>query len=547
MTNKEISNTLKLYHKLMELHGANPFKIKAYANAVFQIPRLDQNLTELSQPEMEKIKGIGKGLAEKIQELISTGEIVELNDLIQQTPAGIIEIMSVKGVGPKKIATLWKDFGIESIGELQQACEENRLIQLKGFGEKLQKSILENLKFLQSNKNKVLYPIAEEIVNEISKIALQNGKQLISLGQFSRKCQIIEKLELGLIATPEEISVIFKDTPYSAEIEGNLLILKSDQTGLPISILCKTELKKTEFLARNQSSSVFLEQLDSLSPETLKKFNEGAFPPELMEDSIHYHQDLIESIDNLVDFADLKGILHNHSTYSDGANTLREMAEYCKELGFEYLGISDHSQTAFYANGLTVDRVLAQHKEIEDLNKEFAPFKIFKGIESDILMDGSLDYTEEILKSFDFIVASVHFNLNMDEEKATNRLLKAIENPYTTILGHPTGRLLLAREGYPINHKMIIDSCAKHGVTIELNSNPKRLDLDWKWISYAQKMGVKIAINPDAHRTEGYLDMHYGVGLAKKGALLKRNTLNALDLNEFETYLKKRNGKAFQS
>lgn len=547
MTNKEISNSLKLFQKLMELHGANPFKMKAYANAVFQIPRLEQNLADLDQSELEKIKGIGKGLAEKITELLTTGEIQELKELIQKTPPGVIEIMAIKGVGPKKIATLWKDFGIESIGELQQACEENRLIQLKGFGEKLQKSILENLKFLQANKNKVLYPIAEELVNRISLIATGSGSKIIHLGQFARRCQIIEKLELGVEIGTTDAASLFEVQDFTTEIEGQEIRLKHPETGLPITIQCDLNAEDTQLIAQKQASPEFLERFDSLPSSLKEMFNNGAFPPELMEDPDIYHQKIEGAIEKLVQFSDLKGILHNHSTYSDGAHTLKEMASYCKELGFQYLGISDHSQTAFYANGLTTERVLAQHDEIDLLNKELAPFKIFKGIESDILMDGSLDYPEEILKTFDFIVASIHFNLNMDEEKATNRLLRAIENPYTTILGHPTARLLLAREGYPINHKVIIDACAKNDVCIELNSNPKRLDLDWKWISYAQKMGVKIAINPDAHRMEGYHDMHYGVGLAKKGLLIKENTLNALDLNEFETFLKERDGKVFQS
>ncbi|HCB46883.1 MAG TPA: DNA polymerase/3'-5' exonuclease PolX, partial [Algoriphagus sp.] len=249
-----------------------------------------------------------------------------------------------------------------------------------------------------------------------------------------------------------------------------------------------------------------------------------------------------QKIPTLLEEKDLKGILHNHSTYSDGKHSLRQMAEYCKELGYEYLGISDHSRTASYAGGLEIEKVQKQHEEIDQLNKELAPFKIFKGIESDILGDGSLDYPEDVLKSFDFIVSSVHSILNMDIKRATKRLLTAIENPYTTILGHPTGRLLLRREGYPIDHKTIIDACAKNKVVIEINANPWRLDLDWRWVRYAMDQGVMLSINPDAHEMDGYADMKYGVLVGRKGGLTKEMTLNALSLKEIQEYFDHKKG-----
>ena len=240
------------------------------------------------------------------------------------------------------------------------------------------------------------------------------------------------------------------------------------------------------------------------------------------------------ALPELVESNDLRGILHNHSTYSDGNHSLKEMAEYCKELGFEYLGMCDHSKSAFYANGLKEEAVIKQQAEIDKLNIALSPFKIFKGIESDILFNGELDYDESILKSFDFIVASIHSNLKMDKAKATQRLIKAIENPFTTILGHPTGRLLLSRPGYEIEHAKVIDACAENGVSIELNANPYRLDIDWRWISYALERNVMISINPDAHRKEGYHDMYYGVGAARKGGLTRSMTMNALSLEAIE-------------
>ncbi|MEL6720569.1 MAG: PHP domain-containing protein, partial [Bacteroidota bacterium] len=245
------------------------------------------------------------------------------------------------------------------------------------------------------------------------------------------------------------------------------------------------------------------------------------------------------AIPQLIQDQDIKGVLHVHTTASDGAHTLADMCAYAQSLGYEYIGITDHSKSAFYASGLKIDELEEQWNVIDELNSKLAPFKIFKGIESDILNDGRLDYEEEILKQFDFIIASVHSNLKMDEAKATQRLITAIENPYTTILGHPTGRLLLSRKGYPIQHKKVIDACAANNVHIELNANPYRLDLDWTWIPYALNKGVKIAINPDAHSKEGIHDIHFGVEVARKGGLTKEDCLNALTLSDFEQILAK--------
>ncbi len=263
-------------------------------------------------------------------------------------------------------------------------------------------------------------------------------------------------------------------------------------------------------------------------------------PSEMREGFGEVEQAKQSNIPALLEESDLKGILHNHSTYSDGKHSLRQMAEHCRALGYEYLGISDHSQTAIYAGGLDVEKILKQHAEIDQLNQEMAPFRIFKGIESDILGDGSLDYENDVLASFDFIVSSVHSILNMDIKRATDRLVRAIENPYTTILGHPTGRLLLRREGYPIDHKTIIDACAANDVVIEINANPWRLDLDWRWIRYAMEQGVKLSINPDAHEMEGYGDMKYGVLVGRKGGLTKEMTLNALNGQEIASYFAER-------
>jgi DNA polymerase (family 10) len=266
-------------------------------------------------------------------------------------------------------------------------------------------------------------------------------------------------------------------------------------------------------------------------------------PPELREGTSFIEKAKNNTLPVLITLPDLKGSLHNHSTWSDGINSVEEMALYCRDdLKLEYLGMCDHSKSAFYAKGLSIEQVINQQEEIDHLNKKLNGFHIFKGIESDILYDGSLDYPEEILKRFDFIVASVHSILKMDEEKATSRLIKAIENPYTTILGHPTGRLLLSRSGYPINYKKVIDACAENNVVIEINANPLRLDLDWRWHQYALEKGVWLSINPDAHRKEGFLDMYYGILAGRKGGLYKERCLNALSLQEIATFFKEAKG-----
>ena len=313
----------------------------------------------------------------------------------------------------------------------------------------------------------------------------------------------------------------------------------------PILVFCTDAESFTRELFETTGNTAHLKALQYQRSENF--VNEESYystkgyrwiPPEqregLDELSLEYPKD------GFIEFWQLKGVLHNHTTYSDGLNSLREMAEYAKSQKYEYLGICDHSQSAGYAGGLKPEILLQQIQEINTLNEELSPFKIFKGIESDILADGSLDYDNEILKHLDFVVASVHSGLNMDEVKATARLIKAIENPYTTILGHPTGRLLLLRNGYPINHEFIIDACAANGVCIELNAHPYRLDIDWTWIQFAQNKGVWISINPDAHEKKGYHDMFFGTLAARKGGLLTRNTLNALNKDAFELYLSER-------
>jgi DNA polymerase (family X) len=553
-TNKEIARILRLHAQLMELHGEDNFKYRSYQNASLKISKLDKPLATMTAEQLSKIEGIGAALSSKIFQLVNEGSFNEFNKFVEQTPPGIIEILRIKGIGPKKIALLWKELAIESPVELLYACNENRLVDLKGFGKKTQEQLIHAIEYSIQNKDKFLYAIAENVANQLlSDLKSEGiGNEVSITGDIRRKTIILDKIEF-LIATNDEKTVIefIKNNPLihpSAEITTGPDILKFETiNGLKTEFLiCRPE----EFHYRlfittgNQAhiNSFNLRGLEKAASEKeIYSLNKRSFvEPEMREGLGEIELSEQNKIPVLIQSQDIKGIIHNHSTYSDGVNTLAEMAEYCKERGYEYFAICDHSKSAFYANGLSIERIIEQHKEIEELNKKLRPFKILKGIESDILNDGSLDYTDEVLATFDIVVASIHTNFKMDKEKATKRLLKAIENPYTTILGHCTGRLLLAREGYPVDHEKIIDACAGNNVVIELNANPYRLDIDWRWIGYAMSKGVMISVNPDAHSSGSIHDLHYGICAAKKGGLSKEMTFNAFSLAEIENYLSKK-------
>ncbi|MGI8893947.1 MAG: PHP domain-containing protein [Bacteroidia bacterium] len=550
-TNKEIAKILRLHGQLLELHGEDVFKYRTYQSASFKISKLDKPLAEMTVEQLNKIDGIGTALSNKIYQLVTEGSFNEFNKFTEKTPSGIIEILKIKGMGPKKIGVLWKELEIEPPGELLYACNENRLLDLKGFGKKTQDQIIHAIEYSILNKGKFLYATAENIaiqlLNDLRSEGI--GKNISLTGEIRRKSIVLEKIEI-LIATENQDEVIdfIKSNPLihpTTEIVNEDNVLKFETiNGLKTEFfICNPD----EFyyqLIITTGNTAHIESLNlkglekSFSEKEIYKYNKSSYvEPEMREGLGEVELAKSNKIPVLISEEDIKGIIHNHSTYSDGVNTLEEMATYCKDKGYEYFAICDHSKSAFYANGLSIERIILQQKEIDKLNIILSPFKILKGIESDILNDGSLDYPDEILSTFDLVVASIHSNFKMDKEKATNRLLKAIENPYTTILGHPTGRLLLAREGYPVDHQKIIDACAANGVVMELNANPYRLDMDWKWIGYALSKGVMISINPDAHSIEGIHDLHYGLCVARKGGLTGQMTFNTLSLYELENYL----------
>lgn len=568
MDHKTILKKLKLSIQLMELHDENPFKIRGYQSALISLERGDQDIMQLSDTELTQINGVGKSIIEAIQSLKATETFPLLDQLLAKTPTGILEILQIKGLGPKKVKILWEGLGITSIHELMEACHSGKVALIKGFGEKTQESIIQNLEFKASNAGKWLFADIEDTIGGFAK-SLENllgNTQIAVVGNFARKMEIISAAEIlissenlaqvkSLLQTLESIDwnwlesgprtwsgkfqeldleVIFHfcapaDFPWKklafTGSKAHLLSYVDDSETIAEKLIKKDYGSEEEFFTKHQLQFIPSEMREGFDEVELAKENKI---PELIRDS------------------DLKGILHNHSTYSDGKHSLRQMAEYCKSLGYEYLGISDHSRTAIYAGGLEIEKVIKQHAEIDELNREMAPFKIFKGMESDILGDGSLDYPEDVLASFDFVVSSVHSILNMDISRATERLLRAISNPYTTILGHPTGRLLLRREGYPIDHKTIIDACAIRNVVIEINANPWRLDLDWRWVRYALDKGVKLSINPDAHEMDGFADMKYGVLVGRKGGLTKEMTLNAMSREEITAFFAERKAAIVQ-
>jgi len=551
MDNYQIADTFSLLSKLMDIHGENSFKAKSYASAAFAIEKLPQQLSDTPKEKISSIKGIGASTAQKIIEMLENGRLKALDEIIIMTPPGIVEMLNIKGIGPKKINTIWKEMEIESIGELLYACQENRLKLYKGFGEKTQQNVIDVIEFYQKSKGSHLYAQVEMIVGQLDQILseLFPNNQVLLTGSFIRQLETINEIEFLIDNSRESIEqTMLSLEGFVLDARGEDHLIFGSSTGVKLKIYWATKDTFWKRFVQTSSPQSFLEHFNLTDTEKLYRTEQEVFEASNIPYIPAALRDLPGIIERfredpgleIIQVEDIRGIIHCHSNWSDGSNTIEELAQAAMAKGLEYLVISDHSKSAFYANGLQPDRILAQHDYIDALNAKLQPFQIFKSIEADILNDGSLDYPDDILRSFDMVIASVHSNLKMTEDKAMARILKAIENPYTTILGHMTGRLLLSREGYPVDHRKIIDACASNNVVIELNAHPNRLDIDWRHISYALEKNVMISIDPDSHFTDGLDDIKYGVLVAQKALVQPKHNLSSLALNAFREYISKR-------
>ncbi|MGK2862787.1 MAG: helix-hairpin-helix domain-containing protein [Chitinophagaceae bacterium] len=555
MDNSAIADNFSLLSKLMDIHGENSFKTKTYSIAAFNIDKLPLQLKDTPRENLFSIQGIGKSVGEKVIRMLDEGHLDILDQYIAATPAGVIEMLNIKGIGPKKIHSIWKEMGLESVGELLYACNENRLTLFKGFGGKTQQNVQEAIEYYLLNQGSFLYVQLEEIFPQIETYLkkLFSPENVFVTGAYRRQEITIDQLEFVVLQTNNTIKPAFQTAQppeLLEETEGSLLYKLKN--GLKLRLYTGKKNRAEQLFQTTGSPdflTAFCNEFSIVAPEEDRAiedeiiFNQSNIqyiPPCLRETAGIIEKAKKGILPDLIQPKDIKSLIHSHSNWSDGVNTIEEMAKECIIKGFEYLVISDHSKSAAYANGLSEQRISEQHRYIDELNQKMAPFKIFKSIECDILNDGNLDYSNDVLALFDLIIASVHSNLKMSEEKAMARLMTALSNPYVTILGHMTGRLLLSRKGYPLDHKKIIDTCAANNIAIEINAHPRRLDMDWRWIEYATEKNVLLSIDPDAHNLNGFNDIKYGVLAAQKGGLTREQNLSSFSLEQFEEHLAKR-------
>ena len=554
MENDELVDSLELLVKLWDVHGVNEFKAKNLSFAIRGLDKFPGLINQLTTDELLLIPGVGKVIVQLIYQLAQTGTCQELEEIVEKTPAGILDLLKIKGLGAKKVRAIWLELNVSNFEDLNTACQNGQIEKLKGFGSAIQSSIQSQIIYIQENRKKLRLDKAIFLSDRILAMLQVTFDKIAISGELRRNCEVITSLVFVI-----ETDNIFGSQSEISELKGFAEDLQASSPFtwrgffedhlIPIEIHLVDESEFVSALFQHSAHENHLESIDfynQFQGKTLfteesiyQASNKPYILPEMREGLQEFEWAGQHKNTDLIKEQDLQGCLHNHSVYSDGKNTLQEMAEACRSLGLHYFGIADHSQYAAYAGGLKEEDVYRQHEEIDRLNSLWSDFTILKGIEADILPDGSLDYNDHILSQFDYVVASVHANLTMDLDKAMDRLIRAIENPYTSILGHPTGRLLLSRPGYPLNTHKILDACLANGVSIELNASPYRLDLDWRHIYAAMDKGVFVSINPDAHKIEGLKDMTYGVKVGRKGGLLKALTLNALPLNDLIAFFKK--------
>lgn len=559
--NAELITIVKEFATLMELAGENQFKTRAFSNAarILETEKIDVKAA-VANGSLQRTKGIGAGIQAVITEYVETGDIAAYRELKAAIPPGLLEMAKIKGLGVKKILAVHGELGIATVGELEYACRENRLADLKGFGAKTQEKILSAIE--QYNSSKYTYRVdkarveAEELLAKAR--ALDGVEQADISGAVRRACELVT--DIYLVAQARDVTAALRQgaealsaTPTQT---GNALE-GSTPGGIPFIVEFTGSDAYYWRLHQTTGSTAYVEELarkltsGDIIPGERGLYSNGQplavhgeadifvaakihpIPPELREEPHIVKHAEERALPRLIEENDMRGMLHIHSNWSDGRDSLREMALGAKAMGYTYFAICDHSQSAVYANGLRPDRVQRQHEEIDELNAEDLGIRILKGIESDILPSGELDYDDAVLETFDVVVASVHSVFSMTREAMTDRIIKAVENPYTTILGHPTGRLLLARKGYDVDLEAVIDAAADHNTIIEINANPYRLDLDWRFVRSAKERGVEIAINPDAHRVEDLGLVRYGVGIARKGGLEAQDVVNTFSLERF--------------
>ncbi|RYY90994.1 MAG: DNA polymerase/3'-5' exonuclease PolX [Chitinophagaceae bacterium] len=549
MDNYAIAEQFSLLARLMDIHGENSFKSKSYASAAFALEKMEVEVSTLAPAAIAGIRGIGSSTGAKVQELLQTGRLAALDELVARTPEGVLEMMNIKGLGPKKIYTLWKEEGIDTIAELKQACQEHRIAAIKGFGDKTEQKILEAIHFHQKNAGVYLYAQVESFALAFAeKLRLASPGAIVEpTGDFRRQCEVVDCLEWVSTAPAAAAKAFFVNEALPLVSESDTLLESATADGLPLRLHLCADSDFGTVLFRTTGSGEFLAAWEQAGHATTGADEQRLFadagmafiPPYLREAGSVLEKAKQHIPFEVIQESDIRGIIHAHSNWSDGAHTLEEMAQDLMRRGYEYLVISDHSKAAFYANGLDEARIRQQHALIDELNAKYAPFKIYKSIECDILADGAMDYTDNILASFDLVIASIHSNLDMPEEKAMMRLMGAVHNPYVRIMGHLTGRLLARRKGYPVDHRAVIDACAANGTVIEINASPHRLDMDWRYIDYALEKGLLLSINPDAHSFEDLESLKYGVKVAQKGGLTKTRNLSSFSRVEFEAFLKK--------
>lgn len=535
--NAALSGILEEMAFLAELLDENPFKVRALKNAADVFAELPESVEELIENGgIKKIPGVGKGTQAIAAQFVEEGIVTEHEELKKGFPKEILELRLVRGLGPKKIRVLYEQLQIGSLAELEYACEENRLVDIKGFGEKTQAGILKSIREVRSYKGKVILPAAlQEAVEVEEKLARLKGiRRVEATGELRRHLETISHIDF-----------LVDGDASALEKEG----FKADPSGFWSK---ETERGMTARVFTAKEAGFGSRWIETTGPES---FVNSSFGGKLGEFSTEEEafaakkkkfvpaecRDLgIEAATDLINEDDIRGVFHLHTTWSDGKNTLEEMVAEAEKLGLEYLGVSDHSKSAFYANGLSDDRVLEQKDEIARVQKLFPKVKIFHGIESDILSDGSLDYPKAILKQFDFVIASVHGQMKMSKDDMTARICEALANPATTWLGHWTGRLLLGRAGFEFDVEKVLQCAAKHDKAIELNANPYRLDIDWRILPRALELGVKIGIHPDAHSTGGLKDTRFGVWMARKAGVTSAHVLNTKSRAEMEAWLEER-------